>query len=123
MPRPKRCRRVCCDPDHRFFKPQGVPVSELEWIDLGLDELEALRLSDLEGLSQSSAAAEMDVSQPTFNRILASARHKTAKALAEGGAIRISSGTKEIALEERGPGDVRGCGCGRRRASRGGQSQ
>lgn len=91
MPRPKRCRRVCCDPEHRYFKPQGIPLAKLEWIDLELDELEAFRLSDAEGLTQSDAARRMNISQPTFNRILNSARSKASRCIAEGLALRIAS--------------------------------
>ena len=92
MPRPKRCRRVCCDPEHRFFKPQGIPLSRLEWIDMALDELEALRLSDVVGLSQADAAKRMDISQPTFNRILNSARNKISRCIIEGFALRVDAG-------------------------------
>jgi predicted DNA-binding protein (UPF0251 family) len=80
---------VCCDPEHRFFKPQGIPLDRLQWIDLALDELEALRLSDSMGLSQLDAAKRMDISQPTFNRILNCARNKTSRCVTEGLALRI----------------------------------
>ncbi len=89
MPRPKRCRRVCCDPNYNVFKPQGIPMDRLTSIEMGLDEFEALRLSDVEMLSQAEAAKRMDVSQPTFNRILSGARYKTARALTEGVALNI----------------------------------
>jgi len=91
VPRPKRCRRVCCDPEHRFFKPQGIPLNRLQWIDLALDELEALRLSDSMGLPQLEAAKRMNISQPTFNRILNSARNKTSRCVIEGLALRINA--------------------------------
>ncbi|MBU1158427.1 MAG: DUF134 domain-containing protein [Candidatus Thermoplasmatota archaeon] len=90
MPRPKRCRKICLDPNHKIFKPQGTPLSELSIIEMELDELEALRLSDLEGFSQGQSAEKMDVSQPTFNRILSSARHKSAKSLIDGAALKIA---------------------------------
>jgi predicted DNA-binding protein (UPF0251 family) len=89
MPRPKTCRRVCCDIDSRFFKPRGVPLRDLKIINLGIDELESLRLSDQLGLSQIVAAKKMSISQPTFNRILSSARQKVADCLVEGKAIKI----------------------------------
>jgi predicted DNA-binding protein (UPF0251 family) len=91
MPRPKRCRRVCCEPGYRYFKPQGIPLSALDKRDIGLDELEAVRLADMRGLSQADASDEMNVSQPTFNRILASARRKIAESLVGGLAIKIES--------------------------------
>jgi len=92
MPRPKRCRRVCCDPKYAYFKPQVVPLDSLDHIDLALDELEALRLADALGMTQGDAAAQMDVSQPTFNRILSSARNKVANGLVNGAALRIERG-------------------------------
>lgn len=81
---------MCFDPDYRVFKPQGIPMSDLHSVELGLDELEALRLSDAEDLSQAEAAKRMDISQPTFNRILSGARSKVAKALVEGVALKIA---------------------------------
>lgn len=114
MPRPKRCRNVCCDPEHRFFKPQGIPLNRLQWIDLALDELEALRLSDSMGLSQLDAAKRMNISQPTFNRILNSARNKTSRSVTEGLALRINAdpGSNRTAVD---PEIVRGHGRRRKR--------
>jgi predicted DNA-binding protein (UPF0251 family) len=89
MSRPKICRRTCCDIDSRFFKPRGIPLRDLEITNLGIDELESLRLSDQLGLSQVEAAKKMNVSQPTINRILSSARQKVADCLVEGKAIKI----------------------------------
>lgn len=83
------CRHVRCDPDSTFFKPQGIPMTKLEWTSLGLDELESLRLADADGLTQKDAADRMGVSQPTFNRILSEARRKVAYSLVNGTAIKI----------------------------------
>ena len=98
MPRPRRCRRVCCEPNHRLFKPQGTPTTQLHKIDLGLDELEAIRLADVLDLSQLDAAGRMDVSQPTYNRILRSAREKVARAIVEGCALRIEKDEQNEAI-------------------------
>ncbi len=89
MPRPKKCRKVCCDPEYRVFKPQGIPLDELEVVDLDLDELEALRLADVDGLPQKDAASLMGISQPTFSRILANGRGKVAASLTRGNALRM----------------------------------
>lgn len=89
MPRPIKPRRVMFDPNITYFKPRAVPLSLLEEVDLGIDELEAVRLCDLKGLSQIKAAKKMGISQSTFSRILISARKKVAEALIEGKAIRI----------------------------------
>ena len=93
MPRPKKCRWVCCEPSVTFFKPRGVPMTELDETSLAVDELEALRLKDLDGLDQEKAAAAMNVSQPTFHRILDSSHGKVADALVNGKAIRIEGGS------------------------------
>lgn len=89
MVRPKKPRRVSFTPEVVYFKPRAVPLSELEEVKLSADEMEALRLCDLEGECQNGAADEMEVSQSTLGRTLASAREKIAEALVEGKAIEI----------------------------------
>lgn len=89
MTRPKNHRHVCFQPGVTYFKPRGVPMSQLEEVVVNDDEIEALRLADSEGDSQVEAAKKMKVSQPTFARMLASARHKVAVAIIKGSAIRL----------------------------------
>lgn len=89
MPRPKRLRHLGFNPSVYYFKPQGVPMRFLEEVDLLADELEALKLYEIDGLDQKAAASHMQISQPTFARILASANRKVAQAIVEGKAIRI----------------------------------
>ena len=89
MVRPLKPRRVLFNPDVVYFKPQAVPLSMLEEVDLSIDELEALRLCDLKNLEQTEAAKRMNISQSTFQRTLASARQKVTRALIEGKAIKI----------------------------------
>ncbi|PIS21952.1 hypothetical protein COT51_00055 [candidate division WWE3 bacterium CG08_land_8_20_14_0_20_41_15] len=91
MSRPKIPRCVRFNPDVYYFKPQGIPLRELEEVILLPDELEALKLYDVDGLEQTKAAAKMKISQPTFARILDLANKKVADALIEGKAIRIES--------------------------------
>jgi predicted DNA-binding protein (UPF0251 family) len=74
------------------FKPAGRRACEIEMIGMTLDEFEALRLADLEGLYQEQAAARMGVSRATFGRIVESARRKVAEALVHGKALRIQGG-------------------------------
>jgi len=81
VPRPCKCRWISVAPPAAAFKPIGVPGRTLEVIELTLDELEALRLADFEGLYQDAAADQMGVSRPTFGRLLERARHKVACAL------------------------------------------
>lgn len=89
MSRPKKCRCVNCCPDANYFKPKGIPFIHLEEVSLSLDELEAIRLADLEGLYHEKAAREMDVSRATFGRILDAARRKVAEAIVNGKALKI----------------------------------
>lgn len=79
------------NPDVSYFKPQGIPLRELEEVVLLPDELEALKLYDVDSLEQVKAAEEMKISQPTFARILDSANKKIANALVKGKAIRIEA--------------------------------
>ena len=89
MPRPCINRRVRFNPNADYFKPAGIPMRSLEEVQLSLAEAEAVRLFDVEKLEQKLCAEKMEVSQPTFSRILDSARKKIADALIKGKAIRI----------------------------------
>ena len=89
MARPTKCRRVACDVPVRYFKPQGVPMCALEEIELALDEVEAMRLTDIEDLYQAEAAERMGVSRQTLGNIIARAHKKVATAIMEGKALRI----------------------------------
>jgi predicted DNA-binding protein (UPF0251 family) len=89
MTRPIKPRWVRFNPNVTYFKPRAVPLSLLEEVELGTDELEALRLCDLEGQEQMKAAKEMKISQSTLQRILTSAHKKISEALIKGKAIKI----------------------------------
>ncbi len=97
MSRPFKCRRIANVPGITYFKPAGIPLGELEEVVLSLEEAEALRLKELEGLEQEQGAERMNISRPTFQRILASARQKVADAILGGKAIRIEGGNFELA--------------------------
>jgi len=92
MPRPPNCRRIAGKPRACVFKPAGVPACRLQWLNLTLDEFEALRLADLDGLHQERAAVRMRVSRQTFGRIVENARRKVARALSSGMALNIEGG-------------------------------
>jgi predicted DNA-binding protein (UPF0251 family) len=96
MSRPSKCRRVEFLPGVNYFKPAGIPLRDLEEISMSVEEAEAIRLKDLEGLEQEQGAEKMNISRPTFQRILASARQKVADALLNGKAIRIEGGNFEL---------------------------
>ena len=96
MVRPKKCRMVASLPNITYYKPAGIPLRLLNEVRLSIEEAEALRLKELEGLEQSLGAAKMGISRPTFQRILSSARKKVADALLNGKAIRIEGGNFQI---------------------------
>ena len=125
MPRPCCCRRIGFMPSTVYFKPAGVPLTELTEVTLTLDEVEALRLADLEGLYQEKAGKRMKVSRATFARIVESARRKVADALLHGKALRLEGGTVAMDGESNRPAKNRkrrGRCCGRQRKCEGGRT-
>ncbi|MFP4662066.1 MAG: DUF134 domain-containing protein [Halanaerobiales bacterium] len=97
MARPTKERRVEYIPEIKYFKPAAIPMSEIQEVSLTIEEIEAIRLKDLEGLNQEEAAEKMNVSRPTFQRILVEARKKIAESLIEGKAIRFQGGDYRLA--------------------------
>jgi len=96
MPRPRLLRKVFAEPEATYFKPAGIRMVELQETVVSVEEFEAIRLKDLEGMEQEKAAKKMGVSQPTFHRIVSSARKKIADAIVKGKAIRIEGGSFEF---------------------------
>ena len=96
MSRPKKKRCIYNDPGLRYFKPRGIPLTQLSIIRIDLDEYEAIRLSDLLGMSQIEASASMKISRGTYQRILKSAHLKIAEALNKNAAIELIGGNKDI---------------------------
>ena len=92
MPRPYKCRYVSGFPGPAGFKPAGVPGRNIKIVELGLDELEAIRLADLEGLYQEQAAEKMGVSRATFGRVLDQAHQKVADAIVNGKMLTFKGG-------------------------------
>ena len=93
MAKPKKNRVVLKPPSVLFYKPQGVPLAQLRRVVLEVDEYEAIRLVDKEGLQQNEAAERMDISRATCARILESAHRKIGEALTGGMAIEIAGGS------------------------------
>lgn len=87
--RPRLCRRIRFKNKIDFYKPQGMPAASLDFVELTMEEMEALRLKNVKELNQTEAAKEMQTSQSTFQRILNSAYKKISQALIEGKAIKI----------------------------------
>jgi len=107
MPRPKKPRFVSGYPTLTAFIPKGVPITGE--VLLSIEELEAIRLSDFEGLDQESAANLMEISRQTYGRILTRAHHRISEALVTGKALRIEGGDYQF----RGMGMRRRRGGGR----------
>jgi predicted DNA-binding protein (UPF0251 family) len=98
MPRPINYRRVAHLPQVNYYKPIGIPLAILQQTILTVDELEAIRLADLQGLYQEQAAEKMNVSRQTFGRILESAHKKIADALVSGKALSIQGGSIKLTV-------------------------
>jgi predicted DNA-binding protein (UPF0251 family) len=92
MPRPRKPRNCRQYHGDRVFKPRAMPMGELDVIELRLDELEAMRLCDVEGHDQAGAGERMGISRGTVQRLLKSGREKLARAVIESSALRIGNG-------------------------------
>jgi predicted DNA-binding protein (UPF0251 family) len=92
MGRPRKKRFVWQNPVSHFFKSAGIRLSQTEHIILTVDEFEAIRLADLEGLYQEEAAKTMNVSRQTFGRIILEAHRKIAEYLLTGKSLKIEGG-------------------------------
>ncbi len=114
MPRPRKIKFVDFEPGVTYFKPRGISLKELEEVELNFDELETLRLVNLENLSQLEAATKMDVHQSTFQRTLTRAREKVTDALVNGKAIKIQGGSYKMPNRDGTGPDGEGPATGRR---------
>lgn len=100
MARPTKWRKIEYIPTIHYFVPAEMDGAQIPENILKIEELEAIRLKDLEGLEQEECAERMEVSRPTFQRILLSAREKIADSLIHGKRIHIEGGnfTRNICL-------------------------
>jgi predicted DNA-binding protein (UPF0251 family) len=101
MVRPQKDRRVAFNPEISYFKPRGIPMMQLEEVRLTVDEREAIRLSDLLGMSHEEAGRCMGVSRATFGRIIQKGRRAIADALINGKAINVEGGNYRIVDQAR----------------------
>jgi predicted DNA-binding protein (UPF0251 family) len=99
--RPKKIRWVKCEPGEHCFRPFCKPPDKMKGVFLTLDEFEAVRLADLEGMRQVDAAKRLKISRPTFSRIVASARQKIGDALVNIKAIKIEGGYCKVIKKRR----------------------
>jgi len=101
MVRPQKSRKVAFNPEISYFKPRGIPMFDLEEVRLTVDQREAIRLSDLLGMSHEDAGRHMGVSRATFGRIVQRARQAVADALINGKAINVEGGNYKIVSKPR----------------------
>ncbi|VBB09746.1 Hypothetical protein LUCI_5044 [Lucifera butyrica] len=97
MVRPHKERRVEQLPPVTHYKPAGIPLRSIEEVILTVEEMEAIRLADMEQLDQAAAAERMEISRPTFHRIVNAAHQKIATALWQGQALRVDGGNFRVA--------------------------
>lgn len=107
MPRPKKCRKVCCLPRVNEFLPTQSDASTQDVIIVTVDEYEAIRLIDNEGFSQEKCSGYMNIARTTVQLIYESARKKIARALVEGRPLKIQGGDYCLC-----DGNEEYCGCG-----------
>jgi len=94
--RPRCLRRIESEPVVSYFKPRGVPMSDLDVVLLSLEELEAVRLVDLKGLNQEEAAQRIGISRRALWEDLQNSRRKIVEALVTGKAIEIKGGNYTV---------------------------
>ena len=107
MPRPSKCRKVCCLPKTKGFNPLSLDHSVAPVL-LTIDEYEAIRLIDNENLSQEECSVKMEVARTTVQQIYTNARKKIAQALVEGKPLRIRGGNYKLCNGDPIPN---GCPC------------
>ncbi len=115
MPRPPIERQIGQTAPVTYFKPQGIPLRMLKTVTLAEDELEAIRLTDFDGLYQEQAAEQMGVSRQTLGLIVKRAHQKVAEALTQGKAICVEGGPEAQHIAPPSPRKNGGCGPGRGR--------
>lgn len=96
MPRPRKWRKVCCLPASNRFGPLDSPVDEENFVHMTVDEYEAIRLIDLEGLNQEACAGQMNIARTTVQGIYIEARKKLAESLVNGKVLRIEGGEYQL---------------------------
>jgi len=114
MPKPKKERHVVSPPPVSLYKPQGIPVNQLQQVVLHIDEYEAIRLVDYEGYDLAGAAENMKISRATCGRIVEEAHKKIAEAITTGKAILIEGGNFVLVGRRSIGGHGRGRGWGNR---------
>lgn len=90
--RRRKCRKIDFSPEMTIFKPSGIPMRLLDFVELELDEAEAIRLADYEQLYHEQAGKQMGISRQTFSRLLTAAHRKISDAIINGKCLIIKEG-------------------------------
>lgn len=109
MPRPRKCRHVCCMPECNRFGPLNMDPNRQPYVTMSIDEYETIRLIDLEGLNQEACAIQMKVARTTVQMIYNDARKKLAEALVNGRALHIEGGDYMLCGENPKPCCTKEC--------------
>ncbi|MGM5483594.1 MAG: DUF134 domain-containing protein [Nanobdellota archaeon] len=104
MVRPKKSRNINFIPEVTYFKPRSIPLNLLKEVEITFDELEAMRLADIEKFNQKNGAEKMNVHQSTFQRTLNKGREKIVDALVNGKAMKIEGGNYKMPKQNTIPG-------------------
>lgn len=107
MPRPRKCRKVCCLPECNRFGPLNATINQEHFVIMAVDEYETIRLIDLEEFTQEECADQMNIARTTVQRIYTDARKKLAQSLVNGKVLRIEGGDYKLC-----DGHEKSCGCG-----------
>lgn len=113
MPRPRKCRKVCCLPESNLFGPIKANINQVDFVVMTVDEYETIRLIDLQELTQEECADQMHIARTTAQRIYNNARRKLAEAVVNGKLLKIEGGDYELCkgLEN----TCKCCGCQKHR--------
>ena len=111
MPRPKKCRRVCCVPRYTSFGPSNPAKDELSIVTMSLDEYETIRLIDYMELNQNECAKQMGIARTTVQSIYVSARKKIAQCLCYGSLLMIDGGDVELYHHDENDNNSCGASC------------
>lgn len=102
MPRPFKKRRVCYAPSQMAIGPVETPRDLSSTVFMTVDELETLRLMDIEGLTQEECAKRMDIARTTAQAIYASARRKAAECIVNGNSLLVGGGEYRLCNGDEG---------------------
>ncbi len=108
MSRPKKWRKVCELPENNLYGPLDSKINN-EIIIMSVEEYEAIRLIDLEGMMQEEASLQMNVARTTIQKIYIDARRKLAESLINGKTLKIEGGYYRLCGSFEKPCGRRGC--------------